>query len=311
MNRARRLGGTPQERPFALASHVLLSIGVVLTVALVVVSVAALATGRLSVPSDRWHIVGGIAGLYLASHGLRIARLAVLVADPGIGLRRLASLHFFTSAVSVGVPFKLGDVFRAGELAVKTGAVFSAIAVVWIERAFDVGALLLLLLLAVIIGSPDAAVAFASLITIATLFVGITLALIALAPDNLRRTSIYVIHRYDGEWSITLLRWIDAALASLDEVSRLLRRRQASLAALTALIWAFELAAFGFALAPAASLAGLLGFLNTLTEGNTLFSLLDVAGSAAVYTAATQVLLVAMGIPAAVFQARARINSAP
>jgi hypothetical protein len=211
--------------------------------------------------------------VYFASHFARIARVALIAADTKLSLRRLINLHFFTSAVSLGLPFKLGDAYRALELSGHVGGLTRGIVVVGVERVFDVALILLLIAVAFAFGSalsPDLAPVLAASI----LFVAVTAAALLLLPDNLRRIATYVIRRYDRPWTVRVLRGIANARTVVGSVSRMLKGRYSSLFSLTLVIWAFELLCLGLILNAAGMEGGpvdaLLRFLSSITEGATL-----------------------------------------
>ncbi len=241
--------------------------------------------------------------VYFASHFARVVRVALIAADTRLSLRRLINLHFFTSAVSLGLPFKLGDAYRALELAGHVGGLTRGIVVVGVERVFDVALILLLIAAAFAFGSalsPDLAPVLAASI----LFVAVTAAALLLLPDNLRRIATYVIRRYDRPWTVRVLRGIANARTVVGSVSRMLKGRYSSLFSLTLVIWTFELLCLGLILNAAGVDGGpvdaLLRFLSSITEGATL---LDRSGDwswtlepTLMYLAATQIPLAFAGL---------------
>lgn len=211
--------------------------------------------------------------VYLAGHFARIARVALIAADTRLSLRRLINLHFFTSAVSLTLPFKLGDAYRALELSGHVGGLTRGIVIVAVERVFDVAMILLLIALAFAFGSalsPD----LAPVLGASILFVAVTAAVLLLLQDNLRRIGSYVIRRYDRPWTVPVLRGIANARTVIGSVSRMLKGRYSSLSFLTLVIWAFELLSLGLILNAAGveggSVDALLRFLSSITEGATL-----------------------------------------
>lgn len=243
--------------------------------------------------------------VYLAGHFARIARVALIAADTRLSLRRLINLHFFTSAVGLALPFKLGDAYRALELSGHVGGLNRGIVIVAVERVFDVALILLLIAVAFAFGSalsPDLAPVLGASIA----FVAVTGAALLLLPDNLRRVGSYVIRRYDRPWTIRVLRGIANTRTVIGSVSRMLKGRYSSLFSLTLAIWAFELLSLGLTLNAAGVEGGpidaLLRFLSSITEGATL---LDRSGPGdwswtwaptVMYLAATQIPLAFAGL---------------
>ena len=240
------------------------------------------------------------AAIYFASHFIRIARLALISSDARLSLRLLTRVHLLTSGVGLALPFKLGDGYRAGELARATGSVVRGITLVFVERVFDVAMILLLLVLAGAFGPPLGA-DYAAVFVASLLFVSITLVVLVLVPDNLRRVSSYIIRRYDQEWTVRILRRIAELRAVIAGTATLLNGRYASLCAFTLLIWALEAMSLAIILGAFASdvepLGALLAFLSSITEGETLLNRLGalelsrLSSPILAYLAATQIPL--------------------
>lgn len=244
--------------------------------------------------------------LYAGSHLVRIARLALIAGEARLSLRDLARVHLFTSGVSLALPFKLGDVYRAAELSALSSGT-RGIVTVFAERFLDACAILLLLLVAA--GSQTwNADAYGSLLAASLLFVAATFVAAALLPDNLRRLGDYVMRRHRGEWTVSALRRIAEERAVIAQVRAMLHGRHASLFAFTVLIWLLEAASLAsvFAAAPGGfrPLGTLLAFLSSTAEGLTLpvrvspEALTATPAALAAYLAATQVPLALAGLAA-------------
>ncbi|HEY0941153.1 MAG TPA: lysylphosphatidylglycerol synthase domain-containing protein [Steroidobacter sp.] len=260
-------------------------------------------------------------GTYLTGHGLRILRLALLIGGWRIGFRDLASFHLTTSAVSLAIPMKLGEVYRVLELSNIAGGLVRAIVIVWCERAFDTIVILAMLVLA-LSNVSGALPQFGAVVALAAAFIAVTAIIIFLAPDNLRRLAVFIVRRHDSKATVPVLHGIDTVRRAILEAPRLLQEKVASLATLTVLIWGCELISFALAL-PAVggslnmALDGLLAFLSAITRGETLLHLLDLdagqrgAGGAQLlsYMAATQVPLLVCGLIAAAHYVRLRLRT--
>jgi hypothetical protein len=249
-----------------------------------------------------------LAGLiYFASHIVRIARLALIASDARLSLRLLTRVHLFTSGVGLALPFKLGDAYRAGELALATGSAVRGISLVYVERLFDVAVILLLLAIAVGFGLADSS-AYGPVLIASLIFVSFTALVLVLVPDNLRRISSYVIRRYDQEWTVVLLRRITEIRGVLANTAAMLNGRYGSLFVLTALIWVLEAMALAVLLGILSPnvepLGAVLTFLSSITEGTTLLDRLDpqavqqLSGAMLAYLAATQIPLLLVGFVA-------------
>ncbi len=247
-----------------------------------IVTVAILVARLVAVAPDSAAFVPPALGLlsflfallvYLAGHLARIARVALIAADTRLSLRRLVNVHFFTAAVGLALPFKLGDAYRALELSGLVGGLTRGIVIVCIERVFDVALILIMITVALAFGSalsPD----LAPVLLASTLFVAIAAAGLLLLPDNLRRIGSYVMRRYDRPWTVGALRGIANARAAIGGVSQMLKGRYSSLLLLTIAIWACEVLSLALVLRSIGVDGGpvdaLLRFLSSITEGATL-----------------------------------------
>ena len=283
-------------------------------------AVLNLGTGSLAGPMSHSPVaLAASAALYLASHFVRVARLALITADTRVSLRSLASVHLFTAAVSLAVPFKLGDLYRVIELSALVGGATRGVTLVFVERACDVGLILLLLVAALSFG-PAAAGAYGPVLAASLLFVLVTLLVVVLLPDNLRRFGSYVIRRYDRPWSVEVLRRISELRTIIAATAKMLSGRYPSLFAFTFVIWALEASSLTIVLATYAAdfhpLGALITFLSSITQGETLLNRLDSAQlamhsrTALAYLAVTQLPLVAGGLLAGIRLSRITANSA-
>jgi hypothetical protein len=308
----RRYRHRPGNRLLRVA--VLLPVVAVLAIAVLVVSLAGFLSGAGS--PLRTINLGALAAFgflaYMAGHALRVLRLALIAADARIGLRDLAAFHLLSSAVSLAIPFKLGELFRITELSNFVGGILRSAIIVWIERTFDIAVLVLLLTIAVVL-EPAVIRDLMPILSVSALFVLLSLVLVFLVPDNLRRVAIYIICRYNSRRSVGALKLISATRRAIGEVPRLLRGRTSALAAVTLLIWTCELLSLGLLLrlvdSAATPLIGLLSFVSAITAGGTLPGHLTEAPiGVAVYLSFTQVPLAIMGLVAGLYYLRWRLG---
>jgi hypothetical protein len=209
--------------------------------------------------------------LYLASHALRIARLAVLAGDPGVSVARFGLVHMMAAGVSFITPYKLGEIFRVIALGHLLGSAGRSLVVVWVERAFDSAAIILLILAASLIDS-HVVEQIRPLIVMSVIFVVATIALFTIVPERLSAMSFVILRRRDGEWTVRILRAIRWVQHRIALAGKLLDGKIATLSALTAAIWSLELATLG-AIMPATAdrlreiATGLPVFLSGQTSG--------------------------------------------
>jgi hypothetical protein len=246
------------------------------------------------------------ATIYILGHGFRCLRLALLIGGWRIGLRQIVSFHFFTAAVSLAVPLKLGEVYRVAELSFLMGDFTRAVETIWWERIFDVLAIIFILLL-VLFSVPNGDwEQFEGVAILAIAFVIVTALTFFVLPDNLRRLSVLIIRRYDSRRSVAFLRTIDRVRRAILGAPRLVRAKVASLFAVTALIWTCELACFAIVLRAvgetlSAAPDALLGFFSVVTRGYTLLGALQNGQQAPdvtvlAYLTVTQIPLVFVGL---------------
>ena len=244
--------------------------------------------------------------IYIVSHGFRSLRLALLIGGWRIGLRQIVSFHFFTAAVSLAVPLKLGEIYRVTELSYLMGDFIRAVETIWWERIFDVLAIIVIL---IAVSLSAAAVDRQQLFDVAALSFGfliVTILTFFVLPDNLRRLSVLIIRRYESRRSVRLLRGIDQLRRAILGAPRLVRAKVVSLTVLTALIWACELLCFSLVLrsggqSSSSAPDALLGFLSVVTRGYTLLTALQsgtpgLDTSILTYLTVTQFPLVFIGL---------------
>jgi len=253
--------------------------------------------------------VGSIAlaaAVYIFGHIFRSMRLALLIGGWSVGLRLITSFHFMTAGVSLAMPLKLGEFYRVAALSRLIGSFTLSVEIVWWERVLDVIALIIIMMVAFRDASSGSWHQFADVIVLAVSFIAISVLVFFVLPDNLRRTSVLIIRRYDSPRTVPILRILERVRRSILEAPRMVRGKKGSLAALTMLIWACEvgtfailLAALGKAIADAPD--ALLGLLSVLTRGQTLAGVMDsnataFGGQFLPYFAATQAPLALFGL---------------
>ena len=245
---------------------------------------AALAAAALAVAlKPSWFALPGLgedgarfaaaAALYVVSHVLRFLRLALLIHQPSIQLRRVLQVHFLSSGLGVLLPFKLSELVRIRELGVVTGSMRTGLIAVWLERTLD--AVVLALLVAVVaIGVPESLELVTPLLVVVCAFVAATVVLLTVVPANLREIMLHLVRRPFGERSVGALRLLRAALYALQEAPAMLRGRLPSLLLLSAAIWAAEVsvvavAVSGSGLGATGLSTAVLSLLSSVSSGAT------------------------------------------
>lgn len=199
--------------------------------------------------------------LYLASHVVRMARLWLLIG--GGRLRELLRLYWYTTAVSLAMPFKTGEIVRILEIGWSTKGPRFGLVVVWVERAFD-AALLSVAAIGLAYSSQDARPMLLPLIGVLLLFVALSLIFLWVLPENLPRINLHVMRLYSGRRAVSLMRGLGYMKTFAEDARRILKGRMATFAILTVLIWTFELFAIASVMAP--DFPAITGFTELLTK---------------------------------------------
>ena len=178
-----------------------------------------------------------IAGLYIFSHVLRAARLAVLSMNMlGISGRSAALMHFATSPLSLALPFKLGELVRLYELWRMSGTIVYAIIVLLIDRMYDSLFLVPFLVVFVLMGNE------ASILIVFTLLAAVVpLTVIVIGPKLLTEVQRYVVTSHNNPRTLDVLRQTDAARLHVIHAARVSRNRAPELCVISLLIWLSEL----------------------------------------------------------------------
>lgn len=251
----------------------------VFVIALVVIFQQLLGTGS---PIDRsFQGAGASRGVWLAlaalvyllSHLFRALRLAMLVGSHQVSLRRLTQVHFFTAGVSLLLPFKLGEVYRVVELRTVIGSTPRALLTVWIERAFDAGILLLMIVCARLLTGGDSELGYVPLVVVSAAFLVLTLLGLLVLPENLQALSLFILRRYRSERAVAAMRAIRFMLDYVRHGQQVVAGKYAAVCAISALVWLLELLAFGFVLNAGgldwiALLHGFLGYVSEVSLGH-------------------------------------------
>lgn len=245
-------------------------------------------------------------------------RLALLIGGWSVGLRLITSFHFMTAGVSLAMPLKLGEFYRIAALSRLIGSLTHSVEIVWWERVLNVIALIVIMIVALRDASSGSWHQFADVIVLAIGFVAISVLVFFVLPDNLRRTSVLIIRRYESPRTVPILRILERVRRSILEAPRMVRGKKGSLAALTVLIWACEVGTFAILLAALGKVIAdapdaLLGLLSVLTRGQTLASVMDSNATAfseqfLPYFAATQAPLALLGLVAGIIYAIERMR---
>lgn len=206
---------------------------------------------RLRLLGDRaWVVIPAAALLYLGAHALRAVRLALIIDDDRVSLRKIAAAHMLAAGAGLLIPFKLGEVYRIIEIDRLLRAPVRAVLVVWTERVLD----LLTITALVLVGlwtRQGLLHEFAAGIAVTLGVVVGTFVLFFVIPENIESLKLYIIRRYNSPGALRVLRVLHGAHLVITQAPGVLKRRLSTLVSLGVAIWALEIAALGLFL-PAA-----------------------------------------------------------
>jgi|GEM_PF-6692939 len=227
----------PHRRAMALAMALAFVVLAVRTGIGLGAAIGVLPAGRLAL------MLAAAGGLYLASHGLRALRLAVIAVPLlDLSLRKAMMLHLFVAPWSLFMPMKIDELVRANELALAGGSWARAVMTLLIDRVMDAVLLLGMIALLGFAGNAMLAVMLGSaLLVIASTFLALPIVL------ELIQRHVFV-HHYHAQ--------TPRVLRMTDRLRRLLLRGRTTIAATAPLlvlasvmITALELAAAAVVLA--------------------------------------------------------------
>ncbi len=249
---------------------VLLAAGVALA-GLAVSTATAAGRRRLGLTDHVSAALLAAAAAYALGHLVRGLRLAVLLNDPVVGLRRVMCAHLLTSGVSLLLPFRLGDLFRMRLTGVLVGSTTRGVVAIVLERSLDLGVVLGISIVAAAT-APGTVHLLTPLLVVTGLFLVTTISAITVIPVYLQAMSLYLVRRPAAPGGAALVAAMERIMVVLDEAPRLMRRRTPTLLVLTALVWLAELAALRLAVPVFADdltrlTAVLASFLSSLSSG--------------------------------------------
>jgi len=181
--------------------------------------------------------------LYLAAHGMRALRFAIISSSLlGLSGRSGALLHFVTSPGAMVLPFKLGEVLRLHQLWYLSRQITGSVLVIVLERFFD-GLMLLALLIVIFFVQPAPEPATQILLVATLSAVTLGLVVLGLGQKPFRAVQTYIVVHHQNPKTLGLLGQIDLAGNALDAATRFLRSHGFVLLVLSFLVWGLEVVA--------------------------------------------------------------------
>jgi|GEM_PF-3537827 len=196
--------------------------------------------------SDARPLVVGVvvgAGLaYLGAHVLRAIRLFLLLNDGQLRLGRVAVAHLHAAGVSSLIPFKLGELYRIAIIGSACGDPLRAVVAVWIERVYDIAAVILLF--SVISFATGAILPGLGLfLALAAAFLLLSFLIFLVLPENLGLLKRYLVLRHNKPWVVRVLAMIDCGHRLLRTASAVWHHRIATIIWLGMAIWILDMTA--------------------------------------------------------------------
>lgn len=249
----------------------------VLLAGVVVLAVLATSTAspgvrhRLGITDQASVALVAAAAVYAFGHLVRGLRLAVLLNDPVVGVRRIMAAHLLTSGLGLLLPFRLGDLVRMRVTGVLVGSTTRGVVAIVLERSLDLGVVLGITVVAAAT-APGTVHLLTPLLVVTGLFLGVSVAAVTVVPDYLQAMSLYLVRRPAAPGGARLVAVMEQVMVVLAEAPRLMRRRTPTLVVLTGLVWMAELLALRLAVPVLADdvvrLTGVLAaFLSSLSSG--------------------------------------------
>jgi hypothetical protein len=184
---------------------------------------------------------------YLLSHVLRAIRFAVLLGRQDYSIFKLVYLQFYTNAINLIFPFKLGEVYRivAFNKLIKDDK--KLILTVITEKTLDLLLLFVWALVAILILGQEI-VALNIVLWILLFLISGSLILFFVLPENIRTFNIFIAKRYNTKWTITVLSLTNKIMRVITNIKSTLRTNASTITLLTFLIWFFEVLGFCYLL---------------------------------------------------------------
>ncbi len=184
---------------------------------------------------------------YLLSHVLRAIRFAVLLGRQDFSLFKLVYLQFYTNAINLIFPFKLGEVYRivAFNKLIKDDK--KLILTVVTEKTLDLLLLFAWALVAILLLGKEI-VALNIVLWILSFLITGSLILFFVLPENIRTFNIFIAKRYNSKLTNTILSLTDKIMRVIANIKTTLKNNFSTITLLTCSIWLFEVLGFCYLL---------------------------------------------------------------
>jgi hypothetical protein len=202
-------------------------------------------------------------GIYLCSHILRVSRLYIIFIEKKVPFLNLLKIYVITTWVNFLVPFKIGEIFRITEYSKMCDSFRMGFISIWVERFFDAGILLLIVLFTMLFTREKFLVLFCILLgfVVFTLFVYISF------PISYKYTNQIILSKSQSAKGVLLLEFIENIRQFYLFSEKLIRGRYAIIFSVSLLIWGLESLVFYYitkSLGTTFNLENMVSFLNQI-----------------------------------------------
>lgn len=184
---------------------------------------------------------------YLIAHFLRAIRFAVLIGRQDFSLFRLVFLQYYTNAINLVVPFKLGEVYRIITFNKLIKDDNRIVLTVITEKTLDLLLLFVWALLALLfLGQAHAALNI--IIWILSGLISASLIIFFVLPENIKTLNVFLAKRYNTQWVVAALSITDRIFTIIANIKHTLRQNASTILLLTLSIWFLEVVSFCYLL---------------------------------------------------------------
>ena len=212
--------------------------------------------------------------MYLMSHAVRVIRLAVIINQDDVSLRKLFKAQYLTNGINLVIPFKLGEVYRVVEYNKIIKDPMKSTLVILSERVIDF-IVIFSFLIFTLHEFKKLPTEMNFLMVSGVCFIIVTLFVYFILPENLTSVMIFIVKKYNSSFSVKILKLMENIYSMINNIKKLFRRKMTTIILLSLLIWGCELSVFYYVTEFISNvhliiLLGLLVFLSSLIPSGPL-----------------------------------------
>lgn len=180
---------------------------------------------------------------YLMSHLLRSLRISVMLEQQNYSLSALIGRQFYTNAVNLVVPFKLGEIYRITEINKLVKDLNKSFITIVAERSIDFFILFCGLFISLLVENYQL-FQLKYTIGIGIFFITSVLFVYFVLPENIRSINLFLAKRHKGPLIISFLAASSRIYFVIDQLRKVFKKRYSTILLLSLLIWSFEILGF-------------------------------------------------------------------